>query len=92
MFRMFRFVSQSTDSRKHSTASKAYLAEHPLSKRVVVGSNATGGFCEFSLGQYLRAGLHCCNCFVSQPRRRHMLIVQAFDIAERGFDPRTFGF
>ena len=29
--------------------------------------------------------------FSSQPRRRQMLIVQVFDIAERGFDPRTFG-
>ena len=59
--------------------------------REVVGSNATGGFCVFVLGHYIRAGLHWCNCFSSQPRRRQMLIAEALDIAEHGFDPRTFG-
>jgi hypothetical protein len=59
--------------------------------REVVGSNATGGFCVFVLGQYIRSGLQRCNCFTPRPCRRQILIVKAFDIAERGFDPRTFG-
>ena len=34
----------------HTSASLAWLAEHPLSKREVVGSNPTGGFCVRSMG------------------------------------------
>ena len=62
------------------------------SRREVVGSNATGCFCVFVLGQYIRAGLHGGNCFSSRPRRRQMLIVKALDIVEPGFGPRTFEF
>jgi hypothetical protein len=47
--------------------------------------------CVFALGQYTRAGLHWRNCFCTQHRRSQMLIVQAFEIAERGSHPRTFG-
>ena len=65
-----------------TTASLAQLAEHALRKRTVTGSIPVGGYCSWGMAPSQPA-LH-----LGPHRKSYYLFGK---IAERGFDPRTFG-